>query len=194
MSDFRIPELPSDEELGITDADRKAFEEDAPQDSPELSAEEMAALLGEAPRAAGEKPKKAKKPKAESRWFKKRAAPKPPATERVASAAGAGTSGPEAGAAPRPARPVEGPRLRWRGLMTLAVLVALSVMASSRTGLPRPVPANAPDTVFSSARAMSSFHKSKCPCFCSFVFPFGHFSVLSGRAELLGKMVDETDL
>ena len=52
MSDFKLPELPSDEELGISDADRKALEEEGlKDDGPEMSAEEMAALFSEVPDA-----------------------------------------------------------------------------------------------------------------------------------------------
>lgn len=44
----------------------------------------------------------------------------------------------------------------WEGPVTLALLLALSWVASPRTGLPNAVPANAPDTAFSSGRAMST--------------------------------------
>ncbi|MDH3205431.1 MAG: M28 family peptidase [Gemmatimonadota bacterium] len=143
MSDFRLPELPSDEELGITDEDRKALEEDAPADGPELSAQELLALLGDAPSDA----KTQKKPG--MGWRARR-------TARGAAAAkeepkGAGTAG-----TPPPRRVSEGPRSRWRGPVTLAILIGLAVVASTRTGIPRPVPANAPDTQFSSARAMAT--------------------------------------
>lgn len=46
MSDFDLPDLPSDEELGITDADREKYGDDLPDDGPEMSPEEMEALLG----------------------------------------------------------------------------------------------------------------------------------------------------
>ncbi|MDX1495266.1 MAG: M20/M25/M40 family metallo-hydrolase, partial [Longimicrobiales bacterium] len=46
MSDFDLPDLPSDEELGITDEDREKYADELPDDGPELSEEEMAALLG----------------------------------------------------------------------------------------------------------------------------------------------------
>ena len=60
MSDFKIPELPSDDELGINEKELEEFLED---DRPELSEKEMAALLGDAPKPpppppAGEKPPK----------------------------------------------------------------------------------------------------------------------------------------
>ena len=59
MSDFKIPELPSDDELGINEKDLEEFVED---DGPELSDKELAALLGEAPKAPPPPPGKGKKP------------------------------------------------------------------------------------------------------------------------------------
>jgi hypothetical protein len=171
MTDYDLPDLPSDEELGITEEDRKSLEEDFPEERPELSAEEAAAFLGDAPAPAptpkeGGKPKRPKKKRLS--WRARRAAraaeaeaarpkkqakgdkkPKGPATEP-------GDEAPIDEPTPRPKRAPEGPRSRWKGPTTLAFLIAISVIASSRTGLPRPVPANAPDTVFSSARAMST--------------------------------------
>ena len=57
MSDYDFPELPSDEELGITEEDRKKYEEDLPDDGPEMSDAELAALLGtpKAPKGAAGK-------------------------------------------------------------------------------------------------------------------------------------------
>lgn len=121
MSEFKLPDLPSDDQLGITDQDREAY-----QDEPELTPEEMRALgLEDAktpppPPGGGEPPRKKKK------------------KER----------------APRLPEP-SGPRSRWRGPVTLAVLAAAAWLSSSYRTLPSPVPANAPDTAFSSARAMS---------------------------------------
>ena len=45
---------------------------------------------------------------------------------------------------------------RWQAFLMLTALFSLSIFASSRTGLPSPVAANAPDSVFSSARAMTT--------------------------------------
>ena len=60
MSDFKLPDLPSDEELGLTKEEIEALEKELGEDSgPEMSAAEMAALFGEpapapkAPPAAG---------------------------------------------------------------------------------------------------------------------------------------------
>ena len=126
MSDFDLPELPSDEELGITDADREKYGDDLTEDDSELSAEEMAALLGDGATTS----------------------------EKAADTDGPGGPEVESPAGPAPA-PV-GPRSRWLGPLTLAALVATAAMASSRTGQVRPArPANAPDTSFSSARAMA---------------------------------------
>jgi hypothetical protein len=103
MNKFDLPDLPSDDELGITEGDLEAYEQGHPEERPELGKEEKAALLG------------------------------------------------EVAAAPAPA----GRRSRWRGPLTLALLVGIAAVASSSTGIPRPLPANAPDSVFSSSRAMS---------------------------------------
>lgn len=205
MSKYDLPDLPSDEELGITEEDREQYEDSLPEDRPELSKEEMAALLGQTfspkaagaaragsgPKKAGEKKKRKAGAKGSSwwaRWRARRAAGQGEKdagrTPSAAAAPPAGASGtaartPAASAAPPSSAPVsapaaaagsataqpaptrarlapEGPRSRWRGPVTLAFLVGLTAWASSFTGLPRPVPANASDTVFSSSRAMSS--------------------------------------
>jgi len=227
MSDYKFPELPSDEELGITDADRKEYEEDLAGDSPEMSDAELAALLGDSPtgapagakksggggktgpsradkraekRKAKEAAKRAKAVEKEAREAEKKA--EAVAGEKAAEGKAGSTTSPPDGpasaeknasdgptraekratksaeraarneakaaekqtraaekqekAAARAAAVAEGPRSRWRGPATVALLFAISWVASSRTGLPRPVPANAPSTEFSSARAMST--------------------------------------
>ncbi|HSH76775.1 MAG TPA: M28 family peptidase, partial [Longimicrobiales bacterium] len=130
MSDYELPELPSDEELGITDDDRERYGE-LPEDRPELSEEEMVALLGQtrSPKpggGSGDAPEGPGRPVTKKR--------KAPAT----------------GAAAAEAAPS-----RWRGPVTLVLLVAVAGLSSTRMAVPRPVPANVSDTVFSSARAMS---------------------------------------
>ena len=147
MSKYDLPELPSDDELGITEEDREAYGEDLPEDRAELSPEERAALLGEtsssraasAAQARGAKEKGEGKKKRKERKDKKEKKPKEKKPDPVMTVAPA----------------AEGPRSRWRGPTTLAFLVGLAAIASSSTGLPRPAPANAPDSVFSSSRAMS---------------------------------------
>jgi MFS family permease len=111
MGDYKLPELPSDEELGITDADRELLEDDGPAAADAPGDETLKGRAAEPP--AGQPPK---------------------------------GSGP---------LPTTEPRNRWKGPLTLVLLVAAAWISSPRTGLPRPVPANAPDTAFSSARAMS---------------------------------------
>lgn len=167
MSDFKIPDLPSDDELGITDEDREKYGHG--DDEPELSAKELAELLGEKPKAPPRAPAPAKgeaKAKGKGAPAPTPSAP-PPAPPRGAPA-GAGAQAPRKGAAaPPPAQPPkkkaapgprepEGPRSRWRGPAMLAALVVATVLTSSSRYLPSPEPANAPDTVFSSARAMSN--------------------------------------
>jgi hypothetical protein len=139
MSKFEPPDLPSDEELGITAEDRKRLEEEAPVERPELSKEEMVALLGEtfSPKSGGG-PADEKGKRRDKKDEKK----KEPKRE---------TSGARA-AAPEPS----GVRSRVRGPLTLAILVVVAALSTGRAALPRPVPANASDSVFSSSRAMST--------------------------------------
>ena len=100
MSEFEFPELPSDEELGITEEDLKEYEE--------------AGVEKGAPAA----------PPAE-----------PPVTRARASAESR-------------------PRGR-RGPVTLVLLLAAAWLCGSGRAVPGPVAANAPDSVFSSGRAMA---------------------------------------
>lgn len=115
MSDYDLPDLPSDEELGITEEDLQALEE-----------EEKGSRGGVgAPPAA------------------------PPGTgER-------GPDGPDRDAPPPSGAVAPPPGGGFRGPLTLLVLVALVVVSSQWWALPSTVPANAPDTAFSSARAMT---------------------------------------
>lgn len=136
MSDFKIPDLPSDDDLGITKEDLEKYGGD--DDKPELSEAEMAALLGEAPRPAPSAP-----PRAKAAPGGKEAKAPPPKSPP-----------PPKKAAPAPGEP-EGPRSRWRGPAVAVALLALTWLSSGYRTLPSPEPANAPDTVFSSARAMA---------------------------------------
>lgn len=98
--DYKIPELPSDEELGIAG----------------LSEEEPGA-----DEASGE-------------------ATPPPGSEPPR---------------PAPAAPPPEARSPWRGAVTLVVLLVAAWMSSPGRAVPAPVAANAPDSVFSSGRAMA---------------------------------------
>jgi hypothetical protein len=130
MADFKLPELPSDDELGITKEDRERYGDEAGGTGDEvgLSKEELLALLGDEPaKPAAKGPKKKDE--------------KPP---KEAPADGGGPTAPAAGRSGR------------RGPLTLALLVVLVALSSSRAALPRAVPANAADTAFSSGRAMGT--------------------------------------
>ena len=182
MSDFKPPKLPSDKELGLSKKEIEELEADFPDDGPEMTEAEMTALFGESPAL---KPIDIPMPKIPVERPKAKAGPATTpaggAGEAGSTAAGGAPAAeaPSAGAGPqatketnakapkapkppktpkerlpRPAL-VEGPRSRWRGAVTLLFLVGAAVFSSTRTGQPRPVPANAPDTVFSSARAMT---------------------------------------
>jgi hypothetical protein len=110
MSDYKLPDLPSDDELGITEEDLRAFEDEQPKATTEKTGKK-AGKRGSGP------------------------PPAPPAGEDDGE-------------------PGDG-RGRWRGPITLLAMVALAWTASIRTGVPQVVPADAPDTTFSAARAMS---------------------------------------
>ncbi|MYB98409.1 MAG: M28 family peptidase, partial [Gemmatimonadetes bacterium] len=79
----------------------------------------------------------------------------------LATAAGsAGSSEPETGAKPEPdpgsgPSPTPAPWNGTRGYVTLGLLLIMAWFSSSFRTIPSPVPATAPDSVFSSGRAMS---------------------------------------
>ena len=118
MSDYKLPELPSDEDLGI---DEKDLEQYAEKSERELSPSELLAFLDDEPGTRD--PGKAKAQRDEP-----------------------------ARAQPKTSEP---PRSRWKGPATLLVLAASTLAFSTLTGLPDPVPVNAPATEFSSGRAMA---------------------------------------
>lgn len=113
MSDYKLPELPSDDELGIAGMSEEDLLDDPPQreDPPEV----------EAPRGPtpGDPP-----PPSE---------PVKPAQPRAAVPAGPG----------------------WRGPLTLLILVFAAWASRPDRTMPSPTAANAPDSVFSSARALT---------------------------------------
>jgi hypothetical protein len=104
MSDFKLPELPSDEELGIA-----GMTEDDVDDAPPPP------------------PRKA-----------------PPGTDK-----------PPPGSPP-PVAPPPAARSRWRGPVTLLVLLVMAWLMGSGRRVPGPAAVNAPDTTFSAGRAMAA--------------------------------------
>jgi hypothetical protein len=111
MTDRDLPELPSDEELGIAGLDEEE-------------------LLGPAPPPSGPPSPSEPPPPPPPR--------PPPASARPAATVPAGPGG-------------------WaRGLVTLLVLVLGAWAGSSYRTLPPTVPANAPDSVFASGRALAA--------------------------------------
>ncbi len=58
MSKYELPDLPSDKELGLTAEEIKELEAEFGDTGPEMSPEEMAALLGEEPPAPVNSPTK----------------------------------------------------------------------------------------------------------------------------------------
>ncbi len=103
MNEFDLPELPSDEDLGITEEDLMRYEDEPPAGGEAGTPQERAGEReGVPPRAPG---------------------------------------------VPR--------RRRWRGPIALALLLAAAWLSGSGRAVPGTVAANAPDTVFSSGRAMA---------------------------------------
>ena len=187
MSKYELPDLPSDKELGLTAEEIKELEAEFGDTGPEMSPEEMAALLGEEPpapaptsdkpsakqtaaagtdvgqpskrelRAAERARKKAKDEAAKAsraRAKQEKEAAKDKAKQKKKAASGDDEAAESEEAAPEAIE--EGPRSKWRGLATAAILLVACIFASSRTGQPRPVPANAGEAEFSSARAMGT--------------------------------------
>lgn len=124
MSDHDLPDLPSDEELGITEEDRKLLEEQlGDEDEPPIPDE------AEVKPASGRKPAK-----------------------RKTSPAGSAAAPPAKGAPPAALAGSAG--FGWRGPLTLALLVLMAWATGSQRALPDAVPLGVPDSVFSSGRAM----------------------------------------
>lgn len=111
MSDYDLPDLPSDEELGIAGLSEEDFD-----------------AAGEAPSDPVDPPQPPPPPPAD--------APPPKAAKEPM---------------PEPKRPVPG----WRGPVTLVVLLILVWLSLPARTMPPTRAANAPDHLFSSARAMT---------------------------------------
>ncbi len=137
MTDDRHPRIPSFDELGIDEDEIEELERDLASD----------AEGGESPRGA-------------------EASRSSPADAPAAPAApGGGPADPRAGGRARrdppesggdgPARAPARPRRGLRGPITLVVLLVLAWLSRSGAVVPAPVPAGAPDTAFSSGRAMA---------------------------------------
>jgi hypothetical protein len=143
-----LPDLPSDEDLGIDEEELSKFLDIDPD---KMSPEELAALF--AKEEGGDSSKKKKKRGkglgkkllglAGGLFARKPAGDAPPAVPP--------TKPPTEPAPPRD----EGRRSRWLGPVTLGILIALSLLVSTPLSLPSPVAANAPEGAFSSSRAMA---------------------------------------
>ncbi len=169
MGDDKLPKIPSFEDLGITEdeiegLEREIAEEAAARKEKGGAAGATEGPVGRAPSVAGggpagggdagagaaapkrgsERPKRKpgrKAKRAEKREARKRAAADAAAVRGAAAAAA------------QPATPV--PWGGLRGPATLLLLLVTAWLSSSYRTIPAPVPATAPDSVFSSARAMS---------------------------------------
>ncbi|NNL30850.1 MAG: M20/M25/M40 family metallo-hydrolase [Gemmatimonadetes bacterium] len=183
MSDFDLPDLPSDEELGITDDDREKYGDELPDDGPEMSADEMETLLGASSPAGGAAEPDAKAHRKAKRAAQKEAKKKARAARKQAKQAERRAKEEAKAARSKVANTTESPGAEgqaesdakekgsgsagtpggppalaamaaWRGPVTLLLLLGLSIFASTRTGQVSPEPSNADPSQFSSARAM----------------------------------------
>ncbi len=113
MSDYTLPELPSDDELGIAGLSEEDFLDDPPESPP------VDPPPGDVPPPPAEPPP-------------------PVATGKPTASRPSGPTGPG-----------------WRGPLTLLILVLAAWASRPHHTMPAPAAANAPDSVFSSARAMT---------------------------------------
>ena len=179
MSDDKLPKIPSFAELGISEDEVEELEREiaeeaagrkekggkggrdagpgaAPAKEPRAAAAsrggaDQAATGAPEDRASKKRKRGSSRPKRKSGWKAKRAEKRASRKRAAADAAAARDS---AAAATRP--PTTPPP--WGGLRgpaTLFLLLITAWFSSSYRTIPSPVPASAPDSVFSSARAMS---------------------------------------
>lgn len=150
MPDKNFPDLPSDEELGIDGMDEEEWlDEQRGEPSDEAGEGSTQRQERKVKDGAGEPSEGQQKERAGG----KEAPPKDPGRQGGRDQGG----GPEDPDGPGPTGKGTGRPGSWFvGLATLVVLLAGGWMASVNRILPAPVAANAPDTAFSSARALSN--------------------------------------
>ena len=202
MSDDKLPKIPSFAELGISDAEVEELER-------ELAGEEGGAEAGRAREAAAaedgapegrETPKKRKSRPGRGRRFRRRRAELADGTKSARAAAEGDGGGPPADAietaSPGRTTPAEpdseadpdASSPPWggaRGPLTLVLLLVAAWFSSSFRAVPAPVPANAPDSEFSSGRAMSHLVR-----IASEARPTGSPAHAGVREYLLGELRD----
>lgn len=165
--DDGIPDIPSWEELGISPEELKELEEELAREERGEPPQEPKAAPGGAPPSrdaaagAGRPSSGAATPpdagaKRRFGFFRRRKKDRasPGSTGGGSTGGGPKTSAPPAAAAPAPpARPPLPPATGWRGPLTVVLLLLVAWLSSSWRGIPRPVPADAPDSLFSAERA-----------------------------------------
>ncbi len=171
MGDDKLPRIPSFEELGISEGEIQELEREIAEEAAarrEKQGEEGGPAAKAAPagsgrregkrksagEAAGRAPSKRReqpeRPKPKMGWKAKRAEKRESRKRAAADAAAARGSAAATAQPPTPA-----PWGGLRGPATLLLLLVTAWLSSSYRTIPAPVPATAPDSVFSSARAMS---------------------------------------
>ena len=153
MSDKDLPDIPSFEDLGLTPEEVAELEKD--MDDPDPGDPEVEKLAGsrdsrpgaEAP-AEAPAPSRKKKAKRASRSSGQGEVPQDDRREKRKSSRAEKKAKPPA--EPAPPAPLGG----IRGPLTLLVLVALAWLSGANRVVPSPVAETAPDSVFSSGRAM----------------------------------------
>ena len=116
MSDYKLPDLPSDDELGIEGLSEEDFLDDPVDEAGPLRADPPAGARPDPP-----------------------VGPPPPVPPKAAPAS----------------VPAGSPPPVWRGPLTLLVLLVAAWGSRPERTMPSPRPANAPDSVFASARALT---------------------------------------
>ena len=145
MSDDRIPKIPSFEELGISEDEIEELERELEREAKEgAGGEDAAPLPGPGEGRAND-----------AGDGRRGAGPVPGTAPTPDTGAPPGPSAKTAPATKSEVVPAALPWRGWRGPLTLLLLLALAWSSSSFRVPPSPAPASAPDSVFSSARAMS---------------------------------------
>ena len=168
MSDDKLPRIPSFAELGISEEEIEELERDIAKEAAagEGDAEEGGAgepsadpeSPGGRPHPPGDPPAKGRRPPAKEPGRGKRSlfgGRKRKRADRVAAPATTETRPAPEAAAPEEATLAPPPWRGLRGVVSLVLLLVAAWFSSSYRTAPAPVPASAPDSVFSSARAMT---------------------------------------
>ncbi len=180
MSDDKLPRIPSFAELGISEDEIEELEREiakeaeerggeSESDDPGLELADSEGTRGPPPESvAASRSRGAPAPdpgdgaRGASPGKRVRQAPPDDAARKAGAARGTGKGAAAAGKRAAAAEKSDVTPAPWRGLRGPATLLVILVAAwLSRSGgmIPDPVPASAPDTVFSSGRAMAHLHR-----------------------------------